>query len=80
MATPNGTSQLQDVSRGMIINAINWLGVSLSIIFVAARVYTRTALMRAFGWDDALLILATVDISLLLDGFLSSYQVSNKVD
>jgi hypothetical protein len=65
MATPNGnTSQVQqDVSRGVIINAINWLGVSLSIIFVAARVYTRTALMRDFGWDDALLIIATVDLS-----------------
>ena len=42
----------------------------LGLVFVAARIYTRTFIKRALGWDDAMLVLGLVsDIFLDLKRF-----------
>lgn len=34
--------------------------VSLSFVSVVLRVYTRTCIVKAFGWDDFFMVLALV--------------------
>jgi hypothetical protein len=36
--------------------------VSLAFVTVALRVYVRTCLVKAFGWDDGLMVLAFVSL------------------
>ncbi|KAF3480616.1 uncharacterized protein GIQ15_05963 [Arthroderma uncinatum] len=47
-----------DVNKGHIIIILTWTGFSLSLLLVAARVWTRVRVVRAFGWDDGFILLA----------------------
>ncbi|KAM5470544.1 hypothetical protein MferCBS49748_002360 [Microsporum ferrugineum] len=47
-----------DVNKGHIIIILTWSGFSLSLLLVLARTWTRVKVVRAFGWDDAFIILA----------------------
>lgn len=45
-------------SLGMFIEAI--IMMSLSIVAVSLRTFVRVSIVRAFGWDDALMVAALV--------------------
>ncbi|KAL8739161.1 MAG: hypothetical protein Q9181_000190 [Wetmoreana brouardii] len=45
-------------SRGNEINAVNGVFLGLGLILVVLRVYVRTKVSKAFGWDDTFIILA----------------------
>ncbi|KAI0964810.1 hypothetical protein F4678DRAFT_477082 [Xylaria arbuscula] len=49
-----------DTSRGYIINILVWFGCGISTICVVLRVYSRTYIIRRPGWDDAIVIFATL--------------------
>jgi hypothetical protein len=36
----------------------------LALTFVALRVYVRVFMVRAFGWDDGLIVVASVSLGL----------------
>ena len=42
------------------INAVGWVFGSLCTVVVALRVYARAVIVKKFGWDDGLMVLAWV--------------------
>ncbi|KAL1957205.1 hypothetical protein VTO42DRAFT_6239 [Malbranchea cinnamomea] len=40
------------------VNAVSWTLASLSTLLVASRLYSRSALVQKFGWDDAFMLAA----------------------
>ena len=42
------------------VNAVVWTAASFSVVFMALRLYVRFFLKRAFGLDDAIVLIATV--------------------
>lgn len=52
--------------RGHLILIISWIACMLALVFVSARFYTRTKLVRNAGWDDGA-ILATLVPTLFLE-------------
>jgi hypothetical protein len=49
-----------DDNRGYILHIVGWLGVTLSTIFVALRIYSRKWITRTLGWDDAIIVFSAV--------------------
>ena len=49
-----------DHDRGDTIIVINVVFLGLGLILVCLRVYVRTKVIKNFGWDDFLIILALV--------------------
>ncbi|KAI0383700.1 integral membrane protein [Hypomontagnella monticulosa] len=47
-------------SRAMITEAVVWTLAPLAIIVVSLRFYTRAFIVRRIGWDDWIMLLATV--------------------
>lgn len=47
-------------TRGPALAAINHTFLGLCVVLVAARIYTRVRIVRWFGWDDVLIIVALV--------------------
>jgi hypothetical protein len=43
-----------------VLNGVMWFQVAFAGVFVAMRLYTRYALIRNLGWDDALMVLNMV--------------------
>jgi len=41
-----------DGSKAALINGVGWFGASITLIFVATRLYARARLVHAVGWDD----------------------------
>lgn len=42
------------------VKAVVWITASFSVVFVALRIYVRVILKKAFGIDDAMVLIATV--------------------
>lgn len=55
--TPN---YVDPETRGPVLAAINHTFLALCVVLVAARIYTRLRIVRWFGWDDVLIIVALV--------------------
>lgn len=53
-----------DHDRASELNAYAWIGLSLSTLFVAARVYSRLRLTRNFWYDDFSIVVTWVGINL----------------
>ena len=49
-----------DINRGSIILIVSWLTVSLALLLVSLRFYIRGVLRKNLGWDDHLVLVATV--------------------
>lgn len=49
-----------DVSRGSDLVIVTWVTVSIALLLVALRFYIRGILRKNLGWDDHLILLATV--------------------
>lgn len=47
-------------NRGPELQAVCSTMVSLSFVSVLLRVYTRTRIVKAFGWDDFFMVAALV--------------------
>ena len=47
-------------SQAMITEAVVWTLAPLAIIVVSLRFYTRAFIVRRIGWDDWIMLLATV--------------------
>ena len=48
--------------RGSTVIWSMWMMVVVCLVFVAARIYTRTIILRNMGWDDYLLIVCWVRV------------------
>lgn len=59
-ATSNSDLNSQD--KGPTILALQWTLTVLATIFVAARIFVRTTLVKRMGLDDYLIILSLVSI------------------
>jgi hypothetical protein len=46
------------VTRGPALIIVNAIFISLVILTVAARLYTRLVIKRWFGWDDIFILIA----------------------
>ena len=53
-----------DNDRGPMLLAITWTTAAVATVIVILRVYSRTVLQNAIGWDDAAIIAALVGITL----------------
>jgi hypothetical protein len=49
-------------NRGPEVAGVAGLFVSLSTILILMRIYCRVAIVKCFGWDDYLAVLAQVSI------------------
>ncbi len=49
-----------DGSKAALINGVGWFGASITLIFVATRLYARARLVHAVGWDDYIMVAALV--------------------
>lgn len=49
---------------GPILNGVMWLQVALATIFCVLRMYTRYCIIRNVGWDDVLMMVNLVCLSL----------------
>ena len=54
------TSTAGTANRGSAINTLGWIECSISIVLVAARIYTRARLTHNVGIDDWTVLLALV--------------------
>ena len=55
-----------DQDRGPMLLGVTWTTVSLASIAVLLRVYCRTILQNAMGWDDFAMLAAMVGLLLML--------------
>ena len=63
MSSPSTPELLPpDVSRGFSLVITNWLTVASLLVFL--RFYIRGILRKDVGWDDYLILLATVSLAL----------------
>lgn len=46
--------------RGNVIYAVSWVLFAVSFVLVLLRIWTRTRIIRSWGWDDASICLAMV--------------------
>ena len=51
-----------DINNGPKILIVCWIEGGLALLFVTFRLFTRIRLVRAFGWDDALIAVAMVSM------------------
>lgn len=51
-------------SNGRMVIVVMWVETLVALVFVLARMYTRTRLVRGLGWDDHL-----INISMVSQGF-----------
>jgi hypothetical protein len=49
-----------DASRSKAILIVTSIFLGISLISVALRIFVRTRIVRAFGWDDSIMVLAMV--------------------
>ena len=45
---------------GPSLNTVTWIFTALALVAVVLRLYTRTIISYAFGWDDAVITWAMV--------------------
>ena len=55
-STPSGP----DTSRGPALLSAEWVTLSIAVLFVALRIYTRALLHKTAGWDDWTILAALV--------------------
>jgi hypothetical protein len=48
------------VNKGPGLIAVTWIEASIGLLLLAARLYTRARIVRNVGWDDWIMIFATV--------------------
>jgi hypothetical protein len=51
------------VTRGPALAIVNYIFISITVVVVALRLYTRIAIKRWFGIDDVFIIVALVSIT-----------------
>lgn len=70
-------------SRAPLLQGVMWTMAIVPLVFVLMRLYVRAVLKRVFGWDDFIIIIATVSLhSLLLLALIflgGSYYPSGRV-
>jgi hypothetical protein len=49
-----------DASRSRAILVVTSVFLGISLVSVALRIFVRTRIVRAFGWDDSIMVLAMV--------------------
>jgi hypothetical protein len=54
------------VTRGPALIIVNSIFISLVILTVAARLYTRLVIKRWFGWDDIFILFALASSVLIV--------------
>ena len=67
-----------DNDRGPMLLAITWTTTAIATTIVILRVYSRTVLQLAMGWDDSAIIAALVSKS-VFGHFRSFRNFVNKV-
>ncbi|WEW60816.1 hypothetical protein PRK78_006304 [Emydomyces testavorans] len=53
-----------DINKGPQLIVLSWVAFSLALTIVLARMWTRTRIIHAFGWDDASMVLALICASI----------------
>jgi cell division protein FtsW (lipid II flippase) len=48
------------VSKGPGLVAVTWVEATIGLLLLVARLYTRARIVRSVGWDDWIMVLATV--------------------
>lgn len=59
MGTEVSQSSL-DESRAPTVQGVMWTMAIFPLVIVLMRLYVRVTLRRVFGWDDFIIIIATV--------------------
>ena len=49
-----------DTSRGGAFMLVNWVTMSIALLIVGLRIYTRACVRRTAGWDDWIILLSLV--------------------
>jgi hypothetical protein len=49
-----------DASRSKAVLIVTSVFLAISLISVALRIFVRTRIVRAFGWDDTIMVVAMV--------------------
>ena len=62
-----------DVDKGLMLKAITWSECGVALALVLARIFTRTRLIKQWGWDDAFICLAVVRGNLSIGIYCSVY-------
>lgn len=52
-----------DLDKGPIFLTVTLITATIALVVVGLRVYVRTKIIRAVGWDDWMIILAMVSYS-----------------
>lgn len=47
-------------SRAPLLQGVMWTMAIVPLVFVLMRLYVRVVMKRVFGWDDYIIIVATV--------------------
>lgn len=59
MTSAQQASYMQE-TRAPVLRAVMWVMSIVPLIVVLMRLYVRVFLKRVFGWDDFIIIIATV--------------------
>lgn len=49
-------------SRAPLLQGVMWTMAIVPLMFVPMRLYVRVVLKRVFGWDDLIIVIATVSL------------------
>ena len=60
-----------NASRSKAILIVTSIFLAISLISVALRIFVRTRIVRAFGWDDSIMVLAMVSTPSPLPRFVT---------
>ena len=63
MDTPKRPPPGGDFDKGPAFLAVSLTTIIIALTFVCVRIYVRTRIVRAFGWDDWMVALAGVSYS-----------------
>lgn len=61
--------------KGPMLVGVLWVEVFICMVVLGLRLYTRTMIRRNIGWDDLLLLIAWVSVSILLESFLYFHRL-----
>jgi hypothetical protein len=56
-------------SRAPLLQGVMWTMAIVPLVFVLMRLYVRVVMKRVFGWDDFIIIVATVSFPLFVIAF-----------
>lgn len=64
--------------NGSLIIAVMWVETLIALLFVIARIYTRARLVRNIFWEDHLISISMVGVSLTVDSVL--YRANQRLE